>query len=463
MIQQRSLALLGAAERQIVRQKWRQNGQCLRCFHASRQQMAEEGNGKPANDNGTPYNAPKRGPNRQERAAKVSSEVSAIAADLPKANLKGRNAEAEGAQSRGTGVTPQAKGKNVGPGRMGENDSVRKEGPFAQPVGRVTRESDEDPTTSKEARGVRTPDSKLEDPEQGGASVMEPLGAVSEAAGASKPTAGTEEAVATNASPVENAKPVAPAENVAPSKGSPTAEEYLTSGLGSSTLLASNFAGMVADRASLVAPRSSPSAPAPAEVVRRLKHQGGHLLAFHSPAEERAYRSPREKLIAERDALQREIERVKKEQGLGWKSLPTELRSKYHGVREQIQAMPNFTPMPIRSRKAIVNRMVSGQYDEQILFKPGMPAHEQPVAKTVTKELLKNPTYLNKDMEKLRTKLRSLLPAPVAKPAAKKPAVRKPEAKKLEVKKSEAKKPEVKKSEVKKPAAKKPAKEAKAN
>lgn len=107
--------------------------------------------------------------------------------------------------------------------------------------------------------------------------------------------------------------------------------------------------------------------------------------------------------------------------------------------------------------------MVSGQYDEQILFKPGMPAHEQPVAKTVTKELLKNPTYLNKDMEKLRTKLRSLLPAPVAKPAAKKPAGKKPEAEKPEVKKSEAKKPEVKKSEVKKPAAKRPAKEAKTN
>ena len=148
MIQQRSLSLLSSAERHLLRQN---RQQCLRSFHSSRPTLAEESKG--GNDKGTPYNAPNRGPNRQERAAKVSSEISALAADLPKANANGRNAEVEGAQSKSTqDASPQAQSQPVpASGSMGENDNPRKEGPLSQGAGGVAVGTTEDAGSPKQA------------------------------------------------------------------------------------------------------------------------------------------------------------------------------------------------------------------------------------------------------------------------------------------------------------------------
>lgn len=372
MIQQRSFSLLSSAERHLLRQNRAYAGQCIRCIHTSKPARADESKSN-GNDNGTPYNTPQRGPSRQERAAKVSSEVSALAADLPKANLSGRNAEVNGAQPKPSGVSPQSQGKDVAPGRMGENDSPRKEGPFAQGVGRVVRGSDEDPTYSKQARGIRTPDSKIETPSEGGASVMEPMGAAPEAPVAEQPNAGTAEAPATTTTPTTNSSPVAPAKEVAPSKSAQTIAEYLHSGNGTSTLLSSNFPGMIADRAAVLSPRSSPSTPTEAEVAFRLRRNPKQLTAFRTRADKDSY---------------------------------TKSRAESN--------LPKFRPLPESAQQQIINRMVLGRYDKHRLL-GGWDLHkQQPLLNPVHRELLKNPTYLGKDAKQFMDKLKGLLPTAAA-------------------------------------------------
>lgn len=372
MIQQRSFSLLSSAERHLLRQNRAYAGQCIRCIHTSKPAKAEESKSK-GNDNGTPYNTPQRGPSRQERAAKVSSEVSALAADLPKANLSGRNAEVNGAQPKPSVVSPQSQGKDVAPGRMGENDSPRKEGPFAQGVGRVARASDEDPTYSKEARGIRTPDSKIETPSEGGASVMEPMGAAPEAPVSGQPNAGTAEAPAATTTPTIKSSPVAPAKEVAPSKSAQTIAEYLHSGNGTSTLLSSNFPGMIADRAAVLSPRSSPSTPTEAEVAFRLRRNPKQLTAFRTRADKESY---------------------------------TKSRAESN--------LPKFRPLPEPAQQQIINRMVLGRYDKHRLLR-GWDLHkQQPLLNPVHRELLKNPTYLGKDAKQFMDRLKGLLPTAAA-------------------------------------------------
>ncbi|GAB7328851.1 hypothetical protein MBLNU13_g00729t1 [Cladosporium sp. NU13] len=366
MIQQRSLSLLSSAERHLLRQNRAYAGQCIRCIHTSKPVKAEESKSN-GNDNGTPYNAPKRRSNRQERAAKVSSEVSALAADLPKANLSGRNAEVDGAQPKSSGVSPQAQGKDVAPGRMGDNDSPRREGPFVQGVGRVVRSSDEDPTYSKEARGIRTPDSKIETPSEGGASVMEPMGTAPEAPVAKQPNAGTAEAPAATTTPTTKSPSVAPAKEVVPSKSEQTIAQYLHSANGTSTLLNSNFLGMIADRAAVLSPRASPSTPTKAEFAFRLRRNKKQLTAFDTQADKDAFTKAESKL-------------------------------------------PKFRPLPKSAQQVIINRMVLGKYDKHRLLR-GYDLHkQQPLLNPVHRELLKNPTYLAKDAKQFMGKLKGLLP-----------------------------------------------------
>lgn len=381
MIQQRSISLLSSAERHLLRQNRAYAGQCIRCINTSKPVKAKESKSN-GNDNGTPYNTPKRGPNRQERAAKVSSEVSALAADLPpKATLSGRNAEVNGAQPK------TSAGKDVAPDRMGENDSPRKEGPFAQGVGRVARASDTDPTYSKEARGIRTPDSKIETPSEGGASVMAPMGAAAPEAPVSKqPNAGTAEAPTATTTTTTKNSPVAPAKEVVPSKSAKTIAEYLHCGNGTSTLLNSNFQGMIADRAAVLSPRSSPSTPTTAEVAFRLRRNKNQLTAFRTQAD--------------KDAFTR-----------------SEAESK----------LPKFRSLPNSTQQGIINRMVLGRYDKHGLLR-GFELHKkQPLLNPIHGELLKNPTYLAKDAQQFMGKLKGLLPTVAVAAAASKET---PEAKK---------------------------------
>ncbi|KAM0700737.1 hypothetical protein Q7P35_012458 [Cladosporium inversicolor] len=419
MIQQRSFSLLSSAERHLLRQNRTYAGQCIRCIHTSKPVQAEDSKSKSnSNDNGTPYNTPKRGPNRQERAAKVSSEVSALAADLPQANLSGRNAEVDGAQSKSPGVSPQSQGKNVAPGRMGENDSPRREGPFAQGVGRVVRGSDEDPTDSKEARGIRTPNSKIETPSEGGASVMEPLGAAAEVPVAKQPNAGTAEAPAATTTRTTSSLPVAPAKEIAPSKSAQTIAQYLHSGNGTSTLLNNNFPGMIADRAAVLSPRSSPATPTNSEVAFRLRHQPKQLTAFRTQTDQDAFtNADTAALRAKWRQLARELAEHKEKNGPKNSPIGGEIAKKISAVRTQLIQLSPFRRLRRSARDNIIDRMVLGKYDKHGLLKP-REVHKQPLLNVVARELLKNPTYLTKDSEQLLGKLRGLLPTVAAAPSA---------------------------------------------
>lgn len=404
---QSNLFLLSSAERQLLRQNRRQAGQFLRSLHTSKPALASEENKPEGNDNGTPYNAPKRGPNRQERAAKVSSEVSALAADLPKANLKGRNAEVDGAQPKDTGVSPQSQGKFVGSGRMGENESPRKEGPFAQGVGRAVSEG-EDPSFSKQARNIRDPHGRMETPAEGGASVMEPMGgAAPEAPEASQPNAGTAEAPATASTSPTNVKPVAPAKETSPS---------FSVHSNTATLLNNNVTGIIQDRANILSPRSTPSAPTNSEIAHRLRHNKNQLTAFRSVEEQKSYNASHIKLNAQLQQLEKDIEQETNAKGK--EGVSKELMKEYWSVRKQEQKTPAFIPLPQTTQSGMINRMVLGKYDEQGLLS-GKQVHRQPLLNSVASELLKNSTYLAKDSEKLLSKLRGILPAPAAAAAAK--------------------------------------------
>jgi hypothetical protein len=424
MVQQRAFSLLSSAERHLLRQNRAYNGQHIRCIHTSKPAQASE-NTSSSNDNGTPYNAPKRGPNRQERAAKVSSEVSALAADLPKANLSGRNAEVEGAQSKSPGISPQSQGME-GPGRMGEHENPRKEGPFAQGVGRVVRGSDEDPTYSKAARGIRTPNSRLETPAEGGASVMEPMGGAPEAPVSSEPNAGTAEAPATTTTTTKptTSRPAAPAKEVSPSQSSQTLSHYLHTGSGTSTLASSNFPGMIIDRAALLSPRSSPSTPTTSEIAHRLRNYPKQLTAFRSQAEKEAFFHPHKDLQTKISDLLHQLGKEKKTNGAGTVRA-NDLQAQIDATRKQLSPLAKFRPLPQSAQQDIVDRMVLGKYDEQGLLSGKAVHKQQPLLDVVARELLKNSTYLAKDSAQLMGRLRGLLPtAAAASAASKKPAAK---------------------------------------
>lgn len=376
------------------------------------------------NDNGTPYNAPKRGPNRQERAAKVSSEVSALAADLPKANLSGRNAEIDGAQPRNPAVSSQPQANAVAPGVMGQNESPRKEGPFAQGVGRVERSSEEDPTYAAEARGVRTPNSKLETPEEGGASVMDPLGSMLQTPVSSKPNAGTVEAPAAAFTPPTSSKPTAPAHQVSPRKSAQTPEQFLHSGSGTSVLISNNVPGLLQDRTNLLSPRSGPSAPTDAEIAYRLRNTKKQLTAFDSRAQKDNYTKPRANLEAELEKLESELAKEKEKSGTEESAIAKDLLSQVLKTRRQLYKLPKFYPLPQTAQQDIINRMVLGKYDKQGLLSGKQVHKQQPLLDSIAKELLRNPTYLAKDADKLMSKLKGLIPSAAALAAAskKKPA-----------------------------------------
>jgi hypothetical protein len=423
MVQQRAFSLLSSAERHLLRQTRAYNGQHICRIHTSRPTSAPEDTKASPNDNGTPYNAPKRGPNRQERAAKVSSEVSALAADLPKANLSGRNVEVEGAQSKSPGISPQSQGME-GPGRMGEHENPRKEGPFAQGVGRVVRGSDEDPTYSKEARGIRTPNSRLETPAEGGASVMEPIGGASGAPVSSEPNAGTAEAPATTTTKSTTSRPVAPAQEVSPSQTSQTLSHYLHTGTGTSTLATSNFPGLIIDRAALLSPRSSPSPPTTSEIAHRLRNYPKQLTAFRSQAEKEAFLKPRKVLGKKLGDLSYQLGKEKKTNGAGT-VLATDLKAQMRAKDKQLRQFAKFRPLPQSAQQDIVDRMVLGKYDEQGLLSGKAVHKQQPLLDVVARELLKNSTYLAKDSAQLMGRLRGLLPtAAAASAASKKPAAK---------------------------------------
>jgi hypothetical protein len=260
---------------------------------------------------------------------------------------------------------------------------------------------------------------------------MEPMGAVAEAPIAKQPNAGTAEAPAATTTPTTSSSPVAPAKEIAPSKSEQTIAQYLHSGNGTSTLLSSNFPGIIADRAAMLSPRASPATPTKSEVAFRLRHNPKQLTAFRTQGDKDAFNGS-EKLSELRDRrsqLKRELAEQKEKTGGEKSPLDGELSKKISTISNTIRRLSKFRPLSRSTGQDIINRMVLGKYDKQGLLK-GRTVHKKyPLMNSIHGELLKNPTYLTKDARQFMGKLVSLLPsAAIQLPAAKKPVVKKAKA-----------------------------------
>ncbi|EME79465.1 uncharacterized protein MYCFIDRAFT_90058 [Pseudocercospora fijiensis CIRAD86] len=149
-----SLAALSAAERQLIRSKRLQSGQCL-----------------------TACAEPTRRPSRKERAAMISSEVSMLQRGPPPGESTHGPGSVTGTYQRdpeppttsaGFAKTPESMGGE----RMGDNVSAGREGPNAQGVGRVTGADENVRNEHPSSRSMRNP-SEVQEPAEGGVSVLE--------------------------------------------------------------------------------------------------------------------------------------------------------------------------------------------------------------------------------------------------------------------------------------------------
>ena len=102
----------------------------------------------------------------------ISEEVKMIQRDHPSPSFAEADPNTLLPPGSSQTVDPEAIGQNVS-GRMGENDAPTQEGPLAQGVGRVVSADDDVPDTSKMARGVRSPHDAVQEPSEGGRSVLE--------------------------------------------------------------------------------------------------------------------------------------------------------------------------------------------------------------------------------------------------------------------------------------------------
>ncbi|KAF2717425.1 hypothetical protein K431DRAFT_276946 [Polychaeton citri CBS 116435] len=161
MYQRLTISSLSAAERIALRNARLRSGQCIRCFQSSSINQAGEGN-----DNGSPYNKPKKGSNRQQRAALISEEARQVQRGQPITASPGTTDP--GPSSQHKTIDPEALGETDRLGTMGENASATREGPAAQGVGRTNRR-DEELTggTTSQARATEVPSGKTTEPSDG--------------------------------------------------------------------------------------------------------------------------------------------------------------------------------------------------------------------------------------------------------------------------------------------------------
>jgi len=184
---------------------------------------------------------------------------------------------------------------------------------------------------------------------------------------------------------------------------------------------------MIADRAAVLSPRSSPSTPTTSEIAHRLQNYPKQFTAFRTQAEKKAFTNPklRKELRYKVNQLARELGKKLKENGQTESEVTREIRDKISSIVQQIRPLEIFRPVAQHVQQEIVNRMVLGKYDEQGLLSGKEVHKQQPLLNTVARELLRNSTYLAKDSEQLMGKLRGLLPTAAALAAAsKKPAAK---------------------------------------
>ncbi|KAK4565348.1 hypothetical protein LTR86_003965 [Recurvomyces mirabilis] len=385
------LLSLSSTQRQLVRRQWQQSGQCIRCFHASIRRRAEDPPGQQDqrynsnNDKRTPYNQPQRGPSRQQRAAQISEEVRLLNRDVPSFGpSKPQNEESYA-------VGPQGSADLNTPGRMGENASPGREGPFAQGVGRTaSSRRDEGMGADNEAiRGIRTPDHGVEDPDRGGETVLEASQGSTTADASSRSLDGQPTNVASRRKPTMKS----PGSHFQPSPVS--YKDLVQSGNQSSTIAANNFEGTINDHVRLAAEPGEFASRRDINTIAQ-RQLAGQIVRLDS--------------LEEKKAVHDKVKEIKR--------FDREVTAQASEVEKQAQVgkrggkKPNteLSPLPDTIKTMLINKLVKGVYDQEGVL-GGAQKHKQPVLDRLAKMGILNGTYLASDSERFLKKVESLLPA----------------------------------------------------
>ena len=275
---------------------------------------------------------------------------------------------------------------------MGENENPSREGPLAQGVGREPLRPREDESMSADnqaIRGIRAPGNGVEDPQLGGASVLE----------------GTQEERLD-----KSAKPLASAETAQTARkvqrkvlhaGPPFSPEDLTYenlvevGNNSATIASNNFPGVIADRLHIVAEPGSNRDPS--RDIQSLAHKiiSKQTIRFNSQEEKDAVLQAVRQIIAPRSG-------------------PTDQQKAALGdtVEKRIN---HFYWRPLRAsiRTEMQEKMVKGSYDTSGIFH-GQTPHNQPALNQIVRMTARNGSYAMKDSERFLQKVKALLPAAAA-------------------------------------------------
>lgn len=365
---------------------------------------------------------PQRGPSRHQRAAQISEEVRLLNRETPPGPSQPPNDGADIA------VGSQGTGELASSGRMGENVSPGREGPLAQGVGRPVRPQDETELAgeTQQVRGTRDSTQGAEDPTQGGRGL---LGSEQEVVGQSRVARPEEEEVdeeeeaeedgddgvldqpdlvtqPRQQAPTSSRGPRIPPPGVPFQPPAPTREDLIFTATNTSTIAASNFSGVLAERIRTVAePGQDPHAP---RDLRNLasKLKAGQIVRFQS-AEERqkvmgiihGQASAKTKGTAYETAplgpWGKGLQRPKDASG--------ERLNYWNGRR-------HFQPLPSSVQDRLMEKLVKGQYDADGLLS-GAQKYKQPVLNEIARVGLKNGTYSTRDGERMLAKVRTLLPA----------------------------------------------------
>ena len=401
MLSKRSLAALSHAERQALWLQARQRGQCIRCFHSSIRQFAEDAASQEETNKATPSpkanlvekvsarpggdsiatgtavpTKPSRA--RHQRSAMISEEVQMIQRDHPSPSFADSNPNMNTRRP-----PPTAQTINPIDSPMGANDPVSKEGPTAQGAGRPVATEEDAADTSIMARGARVPEEGVEEPAVGGISAMGSLQEGRQQA----PT--MEERDSTDAFDIaiglERSGP-AGEEAIQPDQ-SLSKEGLLYAGHETATMASPGAQGMITDHLRLVAQ------PGQLGTARNTKHlarkmMSGQLVQFISEEERAATEDDAS------DIARAQADRVASQRKSGGK----EARN-YH-----------FAPVSEGVRKSILDRLAAGVYDKDGLLQ-GKEKFKQPLLNQVARGTMMNSTYLKADGDRFVRKVQSLLPA----------------------------------------------------
>lgn len=322
---------------------------------------------------------PQRGPTRHQRSAQISEEVRAL-------NRNVSSAGPSKPQNNSAAFTdrPSGTGELATPGRIGENTSVEREGPYNQSGG----------------------GGNADDSSQNGTAVLPQSASGTGMAATSVPTTPQSQRAETSVQPTTSTRkgpriqpPGAPYHPI-----QPTIADLITSGSNSSTIAAHNFAGVLADRLTTVTePGQTPGAGERDTVSLAYKLTERQITRLQSQKELVAVRAEVEEIMGYYADLDPQQIADKKER---------RARNDAEGAGKN-RGHAYFQPLPEQVRKSLVDKMVKGVYDDRYVLRGDM-YKQQPVLNTIAQATMMNSTYLHGDGERLLQKVRSLLPSPAS-------------------------------------------------